>query len=212
MRLLRWENLSTEETLNRLYRTRLRGFDQPLIYENATLAVLPPLSPEQLTPTQRYILTPDLNQVLGLAALFDNCGVDIFSLTGALFFWIDRSDGEEEGPIPLTPPIIEESVEPNGRTVWLINDGMHRVAAARKLGRNISIVLARGVPREYPYYAFPLDDGWETVVELPELPDGFQKKAYRFPDNYKSLFRDFNAVFPGVQKQRKQSNPEFIKE
>jgi hypothetical protein len=45
------------------------------------------------------------------------------------------------------------------------------------------------------------------VAELEDLPDEFQKKEYRLPDNYKALFRDFNAVFPGVQKQRKQSNP-----
>jgi hypothetical protein len=42
------------------------------------------------------------------------------------------------------------------------------------------------------------------------LPDGHQKKEYRQPANYKALFRDFNAVFPGVQKQRKQSNPGHI--
>ena len=48
------------------------------------------------------------------------------------------------------------------------------------------------------------------MVELEELPDSFQKKAYRVPGNYKALFRDFNAVFPGVQAERKQSNPAHL--
>ena len=48
------------------------------------------------------------------------------------------------------------------------------------------------------------------MVELEELPDSFQKKEYRVPGNYKALFRDFNAVFPGVQAERKQSNPAHL--
>ena len=48
------------------------------------------------------------------------------------------------------------------------------------------------------------------MVELEELPDNFQKKAYRVPENYKALFRDFNAVFPGVQQERTRSNPAHL--
>jgi hypothetical protein len=46
---------------------------------------------------------------------------------------------------------------------------------------------------------------------VAELPDVYVKKAYRDKDNYKALFRDFNEVFPGVQKQRKRSNPGHLK-
>jgi len=107
----------------------------------------------------------------------------------------------------LLPPVVEESREPDGRTVLLINDGIHRVYAARKLGRRINVVLARNVPEEYPYYAYALRDGWKQVQELAELQEGYQKKEYRNPDNYKALFRDFNEVFEGVQKQRARTNP-----
>jgi hypothetical protein len=85
------------------------------------------------------------------------------------------------------------------------------VSAARSLGLPVSVVLMRGVPTEYPYYAHALPGGWSEVAELEELPDEYQKKSYRLPDNYKALFREFNTVFPGAQKQRKQSNPQHLR-
>ena len=102
------------------------------------------------------------------------------------------------------------SAEPDGRMVPLINDGMHRVFAARQLGKLINIVLVRNVPPEYPYYAYAMEHGWQDVEVLHELPDSYVKKQYRDPSNYKALFRDFNELFPGVQKQRKRSNPAFL--
>ncbi len=65
--------------------------------------------------------------------------------------------------------MIEESIEADGSKVLLINDGIHRVYAARKRGRKLNVVLARNVPAEYPYYAYALPDGWAQVVELAEL-------------------------------------------
>lgn len=210
MKLLRWEQLTAEETLSRFKRTRLKGFGQPYVYEPAVLTLEKGVSTDRLVPAQRYVLQSDLDSVFALEKMFALHGIDIYALDGALMFWIER-DGEEEGPIPLTPPIIEGSTEADGRHIWLINDGMHRVMAARKRGVPINIILAEGVPPEHPYYALPLSKGWADVQELAELPDGFQKKDYRVPDNYKALFRDFNEVFPGIQKQRKQSNPAHIK-
>jgi hypothetical protein len=40
---------------------------------------------------------------------------------------------------------------------------------------------------------------------------GFQKKEYRDPQNYKALFRQFNELFPGVQKDRVKSNPAHLR-
>ena len=77
--------------------------------------------------------------------------------------------------------------------------------------RKINVVLARNVPPEYPYYAYALSDGWAHVEELEELREGYQKKEYRNPENYKALFRDFNEIFEGVQKQRPRSNPAHLK-
>jgi hypothetical protein len=134
-------------------------------------------------------------------------GVDIFALDGGV--WVRTSDDPDER-IPVIPPVVEESHEPDGRTVLVIADGIHRVYAARAVGAPISVVAARDVPAEHPYYAYALERGWDDVQALDELPDGFQKKEYRRPDNYKSLFREYNAIFPGVQKQRKMSNPAYL--
>ena len=211
MKLLRWERLTTDETLARFKRTRLKGFGQPYVYEQATLSLVKAVETERVVPAQRYVLESDLQSVFALEKMFAVHGINIYALEGALMFWIER-DGEEEGPIPLTPPIVEQSLEADGRKIWLINDGMHRVTAARQRNTPINIILAESVPQEYPYYALPLPNGWADVQELAELQDGFQKKAYRVPENYKALFRDFNEVFPGIQKQRKQSNPEYVRE
>jgi hypothetical protein len=132
-------------------------------------------------------------------------GVDIFALSGGLEL---RTPDEV---IPVIPPVVEESHEPEGRVVRIINDGIHRVFAARSVGAPITVIDIAGVPREYPYYALALTDGWAGVTSLAELPDGFQKKDYRVPGNYKALFRDFNALFPGVQKQRKRTNPDHLR-
>ena len=50
-----------------------------------------------------------------------------------------------------------------------------------------------------------------TPEQFDELREGYQKKEYRNPENYKALFRDFNEIFEGVQKQRPRTNPESLK-
>ena len=52
---------------------------------------------------------------------------------------------------PLLPPVVERSEEPDGRTVWLINDGIHRVYAAHLAGSPINVVTVDGA--SHPYYA-----------------------------------------------------------
>ncbi len=203
MKILRYEKIPEHTLLARLKQTRLMGHGQPYIYANATLAVQEQVDPNSLAPTQRYVLESDFHTIEMLYNAFLPQGIDIFALKGGLRFWREQPEtGEEEGPIPLISPIIEESVEPDGKKIRLINDGMHRLYTARKLGKRINIILVQNVPTEYPYYAYPLKQGWADVIELKEIPDAFQKKAYRDKNNYKALFRNFNEILPGVQKQR----------
>ncbi|MEO5376346.1 MAG: hypothetical protein H7832_00965 [Magnetococcus sp. DMHC-6] len=213
MPITRMEIFSAGALLSQLKKTRLRGFGQPYVYADAQLTLIKNVDPAILFPAQRYVLKSDYERLRDLYEQFMERSVNIFALEGVVLFWQKESqaDSEEEGPIPLTPPVVEISREPDGRLIPLINDGMHRVYTALKLGQTINIVLAKNVPEVYPYYAFALEKGWEEVVELEELPDQFIKKNYRDPDNYKALFRDFNEVFPGIQKQRKQSNPGHIR-
>ncbi|HTP85616.1 MAG TPA: hypothetical protein VMJ34_01660 [Bryobacteraceae bacterium] len=210
MEICKYELLSEDELLRRLRQTRLRGFDRAPVYRDATLEIAE-MDTESLTPAQRYVLSDGVQSILDVHDAFVARGIDVFALHGAILFWPGESDPATEPPIPFLPPVVEESFEPDGRTVLLINDGIHRVYAARKLGRKINVVLARNVPREYPYYAYALTTGWASVEELEELQEGYQKKEYRNPENYKALFRDFNSVFEGVQKQRKRTNPEHLK-
>ena len=196
-----------DELLAALRETPLRGFDKTRLYANATLALAPATATDLLTPAQRYVLEPRLRKLLELRVALLHHGIDLFALDGGAY--IHTSEDPQEA-IPIIPPIVEETLEPDGRSVLLINDGLHRVSAARSLGLPISVVVARGVPSEYPYYAYALPRGWAELEELDELPDSYQKKEYRLPENYKALFREFNTVFPGVQKQRKQSNPDHL--
>ncbi|HEY2844764.1 MAG TPA: hypothetical protein VGJ09_13980 [Bryobacteraceae bacterium] len=210
MQITKYELLSEAETLGRLKKTRLRGFERAEVYRDAALEIVE-ADPQSLTPAQRYVLQEGVQAILDVADAFAPMGIDIFALRGALLFWPQGSDPAVDPPIPFLPPVIEESVERDGSTVLLINDGIHRVYAARKRGRKLNVVVARNVPPQYPYYAYALKEGWAQVDELAELQEGYQKKEYRNPENYKALFRDFNEIFEGIQKQRPRSNPAHLK-
>lgn len=208
MKILSITHFDRDELLSALRETPLRGFDKAKLYANATLELAPATDTDMLTPAQRYVLEPTLDKLLRLRAALLAEGIDLFALDGGAY--IHTSEDPSEA-IPIVPPIVEETLEPDGRCVLLINDGLHRVSAARSLGLPISVVVARGVPSEYPYYAYALPRGWAELEQLEKLPDSYQKKEYRLPDNYKALFREFNTVFPGVQKQRKRSNPDHLR-
>jgi hypothetical protein len=208
LRILSAEPFGRDELLARLEQTRLRGFDNAHVYEKATLELAPAVDTDELAPAQRYVLKPGVETVLELRAALLERGIDVFALDGGAY--VRTADAPDE-TIPVIPPIVEESLEPDGRTVFVINDGIHRVYAARSLGLPITVVRVTGVPREYPYYAFALPGGWSQVDAIDELQSGFQKKEYRLPDNYKALFRQFNEVFPGVQKQRARTNPDHLR-
>jgi hypothetical protein len=196
------ERFSADELLARLAETRLRGFGGARPYADASLELVS-LSPEDLAPAQRYVLRPSVAVILELRETLLAHGVDVFALDGGAYV---RTADEL---VPVIPPIVEESREPDGRTVWIINDGIHRVYAAKSLGLPISVVRATNV--SHPYYALALPGGWSEVEEFDELPELYEKKTYREPDRYKALFREFNEVFPGVQKERRKSNPEHLR-
>jgi hypothetical protein len=209
MKIEKYELLPEAQLLARLKKTRLRGFDRAEVYRDAALEITE-LDTDALAPAQRYVLADGVQTILEIADAFMPLGINVFQLRGALFFWPEGL-AAAEAPIPFLPPVIEESTEPDGRKVLLINDGIHRVYAARKRGRKLNVVLARNVPAQYPYYAYALLEGWKQVEELGELTEGYQKKAYRNPENYKALFRDFNEIFEGVQKQRPKTNPSHLR-
>lgn len=207
IRLLSVEPIPADDLLGALRRTPLRGYEGVLPYAAASIE-LRRVAPDDLAPAQNYVLRDGVDRVLVLRSALLAHGIDLFDLAGGA--WIRTQDHPDE-PIPVLPPIVEESIEPDGRTVDLISDGLHRVFAARSVGAQITVVYVRGVPSEYPYYAYAEPDGWAAVQLLDELVEGHQKKRYRQPESYKALFRDYNALFPGVQKQRTQTNPAHLR-
>ncbi|MBF0422848.1 MAG: hypothetical protein HQL73_07635 [Magnetococcales bacterium] len=207
MKITRVQIIGPEELLARLRMTPLKGYGQALIYQNVRLELVPDVAPKTLFPAQRYVLKENHKKIMHLVQSFQEFGFDPFAMEGGVLFWLSSPDSPtgEEGPIPFLPPVVEMSREPDGRLLPLINDGMHRVFTAMKLGRSLTIILAHDVPTEYPYYAYALARGWDEVLELEQLPDSFVKKTYRDPQNYKALFRNFNSVFEGIQKERKKT-------
>lgn len=204
MNVERVERFGAAELLDRLRDVRLRGFPDVAPYAAADLRLVS-VDPDTLAPPQRYVLRDGVQTMHDLRAALQPHGLDPLALDGGAYVTID---GDR---IPVVPPVVEESHEPDGRVVDVVADGLHRVYAARQLGLPVTVVLARGLPREHPYYALALPEGWPGVAELDALPNGFQKKTYRNPDSYKSLFRQYNAVFPGVQQQRKRTNPAHLR-
>jgi hypothetical protein len=209
MNIIHYQQIGADELVSRLKKVPLRGFGNPMAYEGASLALVKDFNTDLLVPPQRYVMTGGVQTILDLADSFEEKGIDVFSLSGAIFFWLEGMDPEKDPCIPFLPPIVEESCNRENVPLLLINDGMHRVSAARKRDRRINIILATNV--KYPYYAYPFEGGWNNIKEFDELPDEFLKKDYRNPVGYKDLFRQFNVVFPGIQEQRKQSNPDYIK-
>ena len=197
LHVLTVEPIPREDLLGGLRETRLFGFGRARPYARATLELTPAVDTSSLAPAQRYVLRSSVAKILELRAALLAHGIDVFALDGGVRVRTSEAPGRL---VPVIPPIVEESVEPDGRTVLIINDGIHRVFAARSLGLAVTTVIAREVPPEYPYYALPLARGWGDVAELDELPADFEKKAYRIPGDDTVLYRDFNERFPGVQR------------
>lgn len=175
--------IETFDVLAALRRTRLRD-GQP-IYADAELELTPAVDPESLAPAQRYVLRSGVARVLALRDALLPHGIDVFALAGGV-----RADG-----IPVIPPVVEADAS----GALLIADGMHRVYAARSLRLPITVVAVRGVPPELPYYAFPLEDGWDGVAVRDTVPPEAEKKRHRRPEDHRALYRDYDAVIPGVQ-------------
>lgn len=195
--MISYELKPTTALYNKLSAVRLRGHGQPLAYYSATFSlqtVLP--SHNYLRPSQNYVLHSGVERITQLAEQFKTeHSLNIFSLDGYLLF---RIGGGEE--IPLTPPIVE--LDPSDG--YIVCDGMHRIYAAKKMGVPIQCVVVSG--HMWPYYAHPTEGGWDAVEEIETLTGDYKRKTYREPDDYKVLFRDFNAVFPGIQKERVKTN------
>jgi len=192
MKILRVEKHGSVELIERLRRVSMLTNPEIFIYRES-LVSLEKIRTEFLSPPQSYILSAELQKVRNLRWQLKEFGVELFSLDGYVSVYLE---GYEE-PVDVLPPVVEESVEEDGSVHNIICDGMHRVSLARMEWVIPQVVFIRGIPRDKPYYAYPVPGGWSRVVTREDLPEGFIKKWHRIKE-YKTLYRDFNSAFTNV--------------
>lgn len=194
------EHFGAEALIDRLRQVRM--FPGPLQdvrpYEHAYMS-LEKIDCQDLHPPQTYVLISQLKKIRQLKTALRQHHRDLYELNGFVRLTLE---GYSE-PVDLLPPVVEESIEQNGRVTRIICDGLHRVYNAWAEWVIPQVIYVRGLPREYPYYAFAnRDPDWTKIVMFPEKdhipPDGeFLKKWHRF-ENYRDYYRDFNSAFMNV--------------
>jgi hypothetical protein len=183
---------SEGELIKRLRDVTMLKAPEVKVYTNSFIS-LEKIGPKYMAPPQNYILRSELKKVRELKWALEEHEVDIFNLDG--FVRLEIQDSSE--PVDLLPPIIEESVAQDGSAHMIICDGMHRIYMALREWKVPQVVYVRGIPKDLPYYAYPVPGGWNSVEEREDLPAGYLKKWHRIP-NYHSLYRNYNSAFTNV--------------
>ena len=173
----------------------LKGYDGHKIYEHARINFTT-MNPKELAPAQKYVLSRNLYRTRILHDEFILKGIDTLALDKGLLY------STEYGSYYLIPPVVEVMHDEAGNDIHLINDGMHRIYTALQMEVPIMVTLISGVPERYPYYAAPAKNGWVDVNVYSGISEVKDKRDYVDFENRKDLYRDFNAVFPGVQPKR----------
>jgi hypothetical protein len=186
------ERHSIDELLANMRKVGMLTNPSLRVYENSKIELVT-MDTDDIAPAQRYVLVHEIMKVRELRWALAEHGINLFKLDGYVTI---RLKGYDD-PIDVLPPVIEQSVEADGSVVKILNDGMHRVYLARMEWSPIQVVYVQDVPKEYPYYAFPLVNGWNDVEIVQDLPEGYIKKWHRIK-NYKTLYRDFNTGFQNV--------------
>jgi hypothetical protein len=201
MDIIALEHHPPEVLMDCLRRVPLMDRTDVLVYSQALIS-LERIHTNCLHPPQNYIWLQELRKTQELRWSLADWGVDLFRLDGYVTYTV-RLAGGEEVIYDLYPPIVEESFEADGSLALIINDGMHRLSQARMEWVIPQVTYVRGIPKEYPYYAFPRPGGWEGLDLLADNPDPqrYLKKCHRTRHN-KKLYRDFQAVFQNVGRSR----------
>ncbi|MFZ5597558.1 MAG: hypothetical protein ACOY31_11170 [Bacillota bacterium] len=192
MNIVKVDRHGQDELLERIRRVGMLTDPEILIYSGACVS-LEKIRTEFLSPPQSYILSSELQKVRSLRWELKKFGVELFCLNGYVSVYLEGYDE----PVDVLPPVVEESVEDDGSVHMIICDGMHRVSLARMEWVIPQVLYIRGIPKDKPYYAYPVPGGWSEVTLRDDLPEGFIKKWHRIKD-YKTLYRDFNSAFSNV--------------
>lgn len=193
MKIKRVERHSERELIDCLRRVSMLEAPEVKPYESAFIS-LERLRLDHIWPSQSYVLRSEFEKVRTLRWSLLDCGIDMFDLEGYLTIFMEES----EEPLNLLPPVVEESIESDGSLIPLINDGMHRMYLAWKEWVVPRVAYVRGVPKAFPYYAYPLRGGWQEIKLIEDRDDlGILKKYHRTRNN-KGLYRNFNSAFQNV--------------
>ncbi len=201
MDIINLESHSPVELLDALRRVPLMERPEVRVYEQALIS-LEQIRTDFLHPAQNYVWLQELKKTQELRWSLAALGVDLFRLDGYVTYTVRLADGREV-TYDLYPPVVEESIEADGTPALLINDGMHRLYLARQEWVVPQVAFIRGIPKAYPYYAFPRPNRWEGIDMLADNPDPktYLKKCHRRREN-KQLYRNFQAVFQNVGHPR----------
>lgn len=207
---------SAGELCEKLRQIKLKdGKTQPYLNSYISIEML---DPAILAPTQRYCLISELKKIEQLRwDILNEFNWDILQLNGYLeviyklekkgefISWgaASRKVGEdwETKQIDILPPIIEEHVNSRGGIDLIICDGQHRCRLAYQMGMPLNVIYVRGANKSYPYYAYPLPNGWDDVELRDDIPEGYVKK-FHVAKEHKRLYRDFNTQFSNIGDSR----------
>ncbi len=205
MKILEVKRFPIDELIKRLRNVTMLKAPEVLIYHNAFISV-EKIAPLSMSPPQNYILRQELKKVREIKWALEDHGIDLFELNGFIRLTLEGYDE----PVDLLPPIVEESIERDGSVHLIINDGMHRVYMALREWVIPQVVFVRGIPKDLPYYAYPVPGGWDKLEEREDLPPGYLKKWHRI-SNYHALYRNFNSAFSNVGGPREFFSKEATK-
>ena len=198
---------SEGELISKLYGVSLRGSKTIKPYKGAVITI-ERLNPAILAPTQRYVLKKEIRKIEDLRwAIDQEYGQDILRLNGYLKVkYPDQIDShgqryDIQETIDILPPIVEEYIDFVGNIHYIICDGQHRAYLAYMMGLPVHVALVRAINTNYPYYAYPLPNGWADVELRDDIPSGYVKKFHVAKD-HKFLYRDFNSQFENIGDSR----------
>ena len=199
MNIIKVEKFTNQDLISKLRNVSLMQNPEIKPYEN-TIITLEKININSLSPTQKYLMNPELEKVKNLYKELKKHDVDLYNLNGYVDIYLEGYNT----PISVLPIIVEESIEENGEVHLIVNDGMHRSFYAKQLNIIPQVAYIRGVNTEkYPYYAYPLENSWNTEFDfLDNIPEGYIKKQYRW-ENFRFLYRDFNSQFNNTSGMRK---------
>lgn len=188
------ETRSEGELVEKLQKITLRGGDvQP--FKNSYISI-EKVDPITLSPCQRYALKPELRKIEQLRwEILKDYSFDILQLNGYL------KVKYEDTVIDIIPVVVEEFISPRGEVKQIINDGLHRAYLSYQMGSPLHVAYVRGVNKNYPYYAWPLPNGWDDVEMREGIPKGYVKKFHVAKD-HKFLYRNFNSQFENIGDSR----------